>query len=529
VSWDGARVAFAARAAASEPFRIYVVSGTSCEVEPGIDAPPVDDSGAALPDNGALVHNFDPAFAPDGRIVFVSTRGNVTNAGAFVYKGPQRTPADPSKQNTNLYVLEPGGAIRQLTYLLNQELTPSFMRDGRVIMTTEKRAPDFYQLAGRRINLDGTDYHPLYAQRSSIGFTQMTDIVELSDKNFAGIMSERGARHGAGALAIVNRSIGVDQGSQNDGDYLVDPTAKSFPNPDFYQRSLKIWDAQATGLLAGTSGAYQGPSSLPDGRLVVSYAATATDLGSFNGGFDIVVVDPTREPGEAGARTALIPGPDDELWPVAVYARANLGVFRGKLDEVNGATRLDPALKGRAQVSILDVPVLTSLLFQNTRTGRPVPPLSPLDVWESLPPEPGVTSFAQGGEFVTSDAYGQVYVRRAPLGSVPAFDDGSARLLLRGGVPIVLAARATLAGDSGDTQHFQREEMQFYPNEDVRQSFRRSQFNGLCGGCHGSVSGAEVEIAANPDILTSASDVQALAPGTLAFDLSVASGTPQGP
>ncbi len=114
-----------ARGSASEPFKIYVVEGDACAVESAIDAAPVDDNGQSVPDNGELVHNFDPAFAPDGRIVFASTRGNVMNTAAFSYEGPQRTPADPSKLNSNLYVREPNGSIRQLTFLLNQELTPS--------------------------------------------------------------------------------------------------------------------------------------------------------------------------------------------------------------------------------------------------------------------------------------------------------------------------------------------------------------------------------------------------------------------
>src|SRR6185436_7907455 len=147
------------------------------------------------------------------RIVFASTRGNVLNTEAFDYHGPTRTPADPSRWNANLYVLE-GAAIRQLTFVLNQEILPSMMSDGRLIFSAEKRAPGFYQLAGRRQNLDGGDYHPLYAQRSTIDFNQLTGVVELADKNFAMILSERGAAHGAGTLAVVNRSIGVDELSQ---------------------------------------------------------------------------------------------------------------------------------------------------------------------------------------------------------------------------------------------------------------------------------------------------------------------------
>jgi hypothetical protein len=194
VSWDGQRVAFAARASATTGYRIFVVSGATCAPEPAIDAPPVDT-------NGEIIHNLDPSFAPDDRIVFVSTRGNLVDTGVLSFPGPRRTPADPSKLNTNLYVRENDGTIRQLTFLLNQEMLPSFMRDGRVIMSAEKRAPNFYQLAGRRINLDGGDYHPLFAQRNTVGFDQFSSVVELADKNFAAIFSERGAAHGAGSPA----------------------------------------------------------------------------------------------------------------------------------------------------------------------------------------------------------------------------------------------------------------------------------------------------------------------------------------
>jgi hypothetical protein len=59
--------------------------------------------------------------------------------------------------------------------------------------------------------------------------------------------------------------------------------------------------------------------------------------------------------------------------------------------------------------------------------------------------------------------------------------------------------------------------MQFYPGEVARQGFRRDFFNALCGGCHGSVSGLESEIAARVDILTSASNV--ISRGRIPLDL----------
>ena len=526
VSWDGTKIAFAARPSQAEPFNIYVVTGTTCALESSIASAALDDSGSVVPDNGELVHNFDPAFAPDGRLVFASTRGNTTNTSAFIgYSGPQRTPADPSKLNANLYVLEEG-KVRQLTFLLNQELGPSFMRDGRVIMTTEKRQPDFYQLAGRRINLDGGDYHPLFGQRDTIGFDQFTDVVELADKNLAAILSQRGAVHGAGALAVINRSIGVDQRSQTAADYVQDPAAMDYPNPVFYQRSIRILDSAATGLLAGTQGAYRNPAPLPNGNLLVSYAANVTTLQTFSGNFDIVMVNVV-----SGERTPLVTGAQDELWPVAVYQRFSPSIFRSRLDEANGASEIssDPDRRIVSEVTFIDTGLLSSLIFQNTRTGRVIPgtPLALRGVWESLPPV-GAKSFADADQrFVTSDDYGQVYVRRRLLGTPDIHEDGSAAMLIRGGSPITLEVLAQLNGENQPTPHFQREEMQFYPGEVVRQGFRRDLFNGLCGGCHGSVSGMENEIAVNPDILTQASDV--IAREQPPTDLSGAVGVDVGP
>ncbi|HEV8549612.1 MAG TPA: hypothetical protein VGQ57_11305 [Polyangiaceae bacterium] len=520
-SWDGKRIAFAARTGDTDPFHVYVVDGSTCARDATIDAPPVDDQGSAV-SNGELIHNFDPAFAPDGRLVFASTRGNIMNTDTIGYSGPQRAPADPSKLNANLYIRDGEGKIRQLTFLTNQEFLPSFMRDGRLIFTAEKRAPDFYQLAGRRMNLDGGDYHPLFGQRSTIDFTQFTDVVELADKNLAFILSDKGAQRGAGTLGVLNRSVGIDQTSNDPDDYLVDPKASATQNKPFYQHSLRIVDEAATGKLGGTQGAYRNPSPLPNGNLLVSYAPNATSLEAFDGKFDIVAVNP-----ETGARTTLVSdGSRDCVWPVAVYEKPNRGVFQSRQDEANAATQVTPG-GTLAKVTVLDMGVLQSLLFQNTRSGRKLEPTTSFRVYESLPPTSDVKDYASGGSYVVSDKYGQVYARRQLLGSVPVQKDNSAGMLLPGGVPVTLDVRAELAGDTAPTDHFQREEMQFYPGESGKQAFPRRLFNGLCGGCHGSLTGEELQLAANPDVLTAASQVAARnAPHT---DLTGKSAAPIGP
>ncbi len=507
VSWDGTRIAFSARTGEGEPLRIYVIEGDSCELSAAIDAAPVDDEGRAVPDNGSLVHNFDPVFGPDGRIVFASTRGNVMNTEAFDYRGPQRSPADPSRLNSNLYILE-GDGIRQLTFLLDQEMTPAFMTDGRLIFTTEKRAPGFYQLAGRRMNLDGGDYHPLFGQRSSIGFHQFSEIVELSDRNFAAIVSDPETAQGAGALAIINRSLGIDQRSDDDLDYPMDASARNYPNEDFYQHSLRLINARASGRIDETRGAYRSPAPLLDGKLVVSYAPDATNLRQIDGSFDLYVVDAT-----SGERRALLADSEDLLWPAAVFARAPRPVFRSRIDEPNGATVVHTQADRRSysDITYLDLGLLSTLMFQNTRSGRPIPPsATPVEFWEHLPPSEDVTSLDDDSPYLTGDEFGKLYVRRRLLGSVvPDASDGSARVRLRGGVPFSLATHIQLEGDAEPTLHHQREANQFYPGEWARQSFPRQLFDGVCGNCHGSISGLESDIATNPDILTRASTVAA--------------------
>jgi hypothetical protein len=375
-------------------------------------------------------------------------------------------------------------------------------------MVTEKRAPGFYQLAGRRMNLDGGDYHPLFGQRNTIDFDQLTDLVELTDKNFAAILSENGAVHGAGTLAIINRSVGVDQLSTTPEDYVQHTDAISWPNPAFFQHSVRILDADATGKLSGTQGAYRSPSLLPTQNLLASYASNVVALDNFNGNFDIVEVD-----SNTGARTPLIADPKDDLWPVAIAPRYNLRLFKSRLDEPNGATQIfdDEGRRRRSQITFLDAPLLSSLLFQNTRTGRVVPTGNfALSLWEDLPPEAGTTSFDDASpNSVFNDNYGKVYVRRGLLGSPAMYYDGSASVNIRGGIPLVLQTRIMLAADKKPTDHFQREEMQFYPGEVVRQGFRTPLFNGLCAGCHGSISGYETDISPNPDILSQASRVEA--------------------
>ena len=501
VAWDASRIAFAARATAADSLAIYTMNpdGSGCAKEPDIAA---HDPMA----NGILEHDFDPAFSPPGpdgaaRIVFASTRGNL-DATPFDYTGPQRTPADPTKPNANLYVLEPDPAnagknrVRQLTWQLNMERAPSFMRDGRIVFTAEKREPGFYELALRRLNLDGGDYHPLYSQRPSIGYEQATGVVELAHKDFATIFSHPGAQHGAGVVGVFNRSIGIDFTSSNTGDYLVDPSvinsaSPSAPESNFFLHSLSV---------LATHGSYTTPSALPDGKMLVSYGTG--DPSTFGGDYDVYVLDPAT-----GSKNMLLGSAGTaEIEAVAVYPRVNQGIFQSALDEPNGHTSIVGG-QSSADVTVLDMKVLASLLFQNTPTGRVIESdLTNFELYEDLPPD--VTAMPPCGGNTACDSYGKVYVRRRLLGPpVPIASDGSARFTIPGGLPIVVHLPDDAESRQMNLPRWQREALTFAPGEAAHQSMPSAFFDHLCAGCHGAISGRPVDAALNPDFLTQASQV----------------------
>lgn len=478
VANDGTRVAFAARNSPSEPLSVYVVNidGTGCtRITP-----------QAADSNGIKVHNFDPTWAPDGSaIVFASTRGK---------SGATRSRKRFLPQSDLWRVTITGttaGTPEQMTFLSNSELGPAFMREGRVTMTTEKVSDGFYQLSGRRINWDLTDYHPLLAQRKdspyvspadlttlapSIGYASATDIREGSNGDFLLILSDVQATgqpavpSAAGALAIFNRSIGPFEQNRNTEGFL---------------KSMRLVGASgATGRMGSTAG-YRRPVALPDGRIMASFTSNAAA-----GTFEIVQVDPRTHQqsvlvtgGGAGSRVDAVLA---YKWPARpLYANRRQLVFGG-----------DSAL-GDAEHAVLhipDAPMTFTLLTGNLRRGRPVDAFRGaryLAVWTEGPCPAGACSANTNG----------IFESRTMLGRAELADDGSVRVRLPSKAGVVLE----LQDDKGNMIVRMGEEHQLGPSERISMGVSQKLFDAVCGGCHGSVSGRELDIAVTPDALTGAS------------------------
>jgi hypothetical protein len=473
-SYDGTQVVFAARPGAAAGLDLWLldVAGNTCTQL-------TKDNGRAV--NGIMVHNFDPVFSPDGRVVFASTRAGSKTLKTFLPN------SDLFRSGANLDFSNP----EQMTFLLNSELSPAFMQDGRVSFTAEKATPDFYQLSGRRINWDLTDYHPLLAQRAqstdtfstdmhaSVGYQQATEIREALDRNFLVILSDAGARGGGGALATFNRSIGPFQADRPDTTFL---------------KSMIIVSADVTGRM-GTAGVYRSPFSLPDGAILASYAANVTNPAAQTPKYDLVSVNE-----KTGARTALASDPTLSYVEAALgYKRAETLLFHNLPQLVFGGGQL--AADNAGTLHFPDLPLLATLLGANLRHGRNVQAFdnaAGLKVYLEQPPPPTVSPTAPPAGLVGSQS---VYSQRMDLGHVPLQGDKSVKVALPAGKPVILE----LIDSNGAPVFTMAEEHQVARNEYTTPGAPRGLFNGICGGCHGSISGQELEVSVTADALTGAS------------------------
>jgi hypothetical protein len=432
VARDGKTIVFAGRMSGDDPLHLWTIdiSGSGCRQLT---------SGPA--------HDFDPAWAPDGtHIVFASTRaGGTSRRLGLLQSDIWSVAADGTSE------------LRQMTFLSNSEIGPRFIREGRVIMTTEKvdgRDPQngFYQLSGRRLNWDLTDYHPLLGQRKlssadpampatagspdSIGYTQVTEIREALDGNFLMIGSEPGAAAGAGDLIEFNRSVGPVELQRMDSGFL---------------RSALV-----------TPGRFRSPAQLPDGRVLVSSASSGN-------GFDLVTID-------AGGTHALVGcGGAACVEATVALAYPARDFYRNRRQLVfGGAGGVDDAQ--HATVHFPDAPMVATLLGANLRRGR------------------DVDAFRAADRIAFLDASGN------SIGSAPLAADGSAKVRVAAGVPVYISLL------KGGTPLFtMTEEHQFGPGEVISIGVPEASFDHVCAGCHGSVSGKEIDIGVSADVLTGAS------------------------
>ena len=346
----------------------------------------------------------------------------------------------------------------------------------------------FYQLSGRRINWDLTDYHPLLAQRHfspyadptgdltksnpSIGYDSATDIREGNDGNFLLILSDVGSdgkpvlAGGMGALATFNRSVGPFEMGRTDPGYLP---------------SVKFFDplGGASGDSNATAG-YRAPFYMPDGSFMVSYATSTTAPV-----WKVVLVNP-----RLGTQTDLIPNASDAVLAYQYPARA-LFLNRRQLVFGGNAALADD---GHAILHIPDAPMTMTVLTGNLRRGRPIDAFRKATKLKILAEAPC-------GATCTGNTPSGMFETQTELGTADLASDGSVRVQLPSRTGVVFE----LVDDNGNVIVKMNEEHQLGPSEQISMGVSQSLFDAVCGGCHGSVSGQELDIDVTPDALTGAS------------------------
>jgi hypothetical protein len=148
---------------------------------------------------------------------------------------------------------------------------------------------------------------------------------------------------------------------------------------------------------------------------------------------------------------------------------------------------------GHAIVHMPDAPLVFTLLTGNPRRGRPVDAFRKarfLAIYtEGLCPG-NCTTGANG-----------IFENRQLLGSAPLADDGSVRIQVPSQTGVVLE----LQDDKHNTVIKMGEEHQLGPGEQISLGIAEPLFDAVCAGCHGSITGHEVDVRVTPDALTGAS------------------------
>ncbi len=495
-SYDGTRVVFSMRIGEADGQNLYEVGvdGSGCRA--------LTTDGGTM-SNGMMIENFDPIYVKDGDgtewIVYASTRGE---------NGPVRTPKHFLPGSDIWRRPLAGGEPEQLTFLRGVEANTWLTLAGKVNMSVEKSSAEYYQIGARRLNWDRSDYHPQLGQRRegyqgrggylpgqnpadvavvpSIGYSQATQVRQAANGNFLVVLADEDAR-GGGALGIFNRSVGPFEAGRDDPSYV---------------KSLTILPG-ASGRSGDATGAYRSPYPLPDQTILVSYAAGA-DVGSTAGQrYDLVIIDPVTK------ETRTLRSSASSIVDAVLVSPRPAQKLHTRIPSTGAE-----ATKELAVLSYNDVPLLATLQGANDRRGRRIDDLrdaTRVSYFTQASPPPTCTTPSHPDCATSLSGTQQVYESRVELGSAPLLEDGSVFVRVPTNRPIFLE----LLDENNEVLYRMQEATQFGPYENINLAVPEEAYPSLCAVCHGSVSGRDLDITVDVDVVSTASQTLAREAGVI--------------
>lgn len=273
VSADGSQLVFAMRAPEDEnldedeqpKWNIWRYDLTTCSLEPVIPAGATAEAG----------HDISPAFLPDGRIIYASTRQQTGKAILLDEGKPQysalvdeRALANNNIAAFSLHVMESDGSnIQQLTFNQSHDLDPVVMPDGRIVFSrwdnqrgTRNNGYNLY-----RINPNGYGLEYLYGRHSHDSGDDGSEVQYIKPSLAANgqIIS---------SLRDLRSSSLATRPSELDIDFFIEADLDTRGNAGVGQQALI--DGLRTDASIGLAGAYANIFPLNDGssRLLASYS-----------------------------------------------------------------------------------------------------------------------------------------------------------------------------------------------------------------------------------------------------------------
>jgi hypothetical protein len=482
------RLAFSMRTAADGPrvlWELDLTTGTGRAITEGM----------RLPDGRWSVDRW-PAYGPDGRLWFVSTRAGMLAEHADGY-------------DTDLYVREADGALTRRSFTPSPELATTFFRQGHetsgsVAFTAIRRLGDGYKgLVYRFPNDLRSEYH------QHVGIALADDITwhmrETADGNYVGLLLDRDAVWSAGALVHVDRNLGIALPAAVEGQSSLtgyrQPIDFLGPYGTHADALVNPYDPGIGGVVrrSESPGAWRDPHPLPDGRLVAAWTdgplalrdrGAAPDFGLYTVG---LVRDPVTGALRLGDRTRLVDLPGmSETQPVPVVRQVG-GYGGGEVPRGE-----------RGRLLFGGVPMIESLLRQvgpyGARTLRSdIRAVRVLGWWPrstdpALPPMDTMPTMRRSGA--------GPHLPAQVLAEVPVESDGTLYASLPAGQAFrlqYLDARGMAVG----TQHNRWFDIQ--GGQLLRQGVAPGVYDGRCAVCHGARSGRPEEAFQPVDVTARAS------------------------